>query len=748
LDVYPSLPDHMVVWIITENDERVRLVDKFTCKIYASGNFEDLRCLAEIIGENKSLTACRFVEKQADLMKAYKDKVLEIDIGDYRRTHFFARKLLRLAGYEKFRLHNIDIKPSEAYLYEKNIFPLARLVVVDSGDRLWYEILDSSESVDYATPPLRSAWLDVDIDSTGPLQKLSDKIDSISLQLDNEKVVINDGNETNKILELVKIVNEEDPDIIYTQGGDSFLIPYLAYRASANGILSQFFLSREKIPLTMKKNRGRTLFSYGRAYRTSAARRLYGRIHIDVGNTFIHNSCGLEGLIEVSRTCKVPLHKAARATIGNIMSSLQLYAAWKDNVLIPWKKQEPESFKSASELIIADRGGFVFEPKLGFHTDVIEVDFASMFPTLMLTRNISAETVCCGCCPDSKLIVPELGYNICEKRRGIVPKTLDLLLKKRMKYKSLMKEACEEKPRSIYNARQAALKWILVTCFGYLGYRNARFGKVEAHITVCAFSRDILLKAAKMAEEYGFEVIHGIVDSLWIKKHSASSKEVISLCNKISKEVGITLCLEGVYRWIVFPPSKVLDGVPVLNRYYGVYENGEIKIRGIEARRRDTPQFIREAQLEMIRKLSEAFTLESFEAKIPEVLRHLRICAEKLINREIDICDLLIKKRLSKSPSAYNHKIFQAMAAKQLEKAGFEIYAGQSVQYLIVNSKSRRAEERVLAAKLLKPNTEYDVEEYLKMLISAAETLLGVFGYDKERIRAQVLHHEKQITLI
>jgi DNA polymerase elongation subunit (family B) len=88
------------------------------------------------------------------------------------------------------------------------------------------------------------------------------------------------------------------------------------------------------------------------------------------------------------------------------------------------------------------------------------------------------------------------------------------------------------------------------------------------------------------------------------------------------------------------------------------------------------------------------------------------------------------------------------MAAKQLERAGFEIHAGQSIQYLIVNSKSRRAEERVLAAKLLKPNTEYDVEEYLKMLISAAETLLGVFGYDKERIRAQVLHNEKQITLI
>ncbi|HDN74338.1 MAG TPA: hypothetical protein ENG16_04885 [Archaeoglobus sp.] len=57
-----------------------------------------------------------------------------------------------------------------------------------------------------------------------------------------------------------------------------------------------------------------------------------------------------------------------------------------------------------------------------------------------------------------------------------------------------------------------------MTCFGYLGYRNARFGKVDAHIAVCAFARDTLLKAAHIAEENGFETIHGIVDSLWLRK--------------------------------------------------------------------------------------------------------------------------------------------------------------------------------------------------------------------------------------
>jgi len=429
------------------------------------------------------------------------------------------------------------------------------------------------------------------------------------------------------------------------------------------------------------------------------------------------------------------------------MSSLQLYTAWKGNLLVPWKKREPESFKSAWELLVADRGGFVFEPKLGLHTDVVEVDFTSMFPMLMLTRNISAETVLCKCCPDSKLRVPELGYNICEKRRGIVPKTLDLLLKKRLKYKSLMREATDEEKRYVYNMRQGALKWILVTCFGYLGYRNARFGRVDAHIAVCAFARDALLETARMAEEHGFEVVHGIVDSLWLKKVGVSPKEVADFCREVSGVISVPLNVEGKYRWIVFLPSKVVEGVPVLNRYYGVFENGKVKMRGIEARRGDTPRFICEAQVEMIKKLAKSNDFEDLLIRIPGVLNMLREYATRLISNRVSIQDLLVTKRLSKSPSGYVHDVFQAIAAKQLAKAGFEVSAGQTARYLIVDSKSRTVNSRVLAAELLKPKTRYDVSKYLDMLISAAETLVGVFGYTKNRIHAEVLYHEKQLML-
>ncbi|MGB9778525.1 MAG: DNA polymerase domain-containing protein [Candidatus Bathyarchaeales archaeon] len=747
LDVYPSGPSQVRIWIIGENGERVKLVDNYVHRIYVAGNQADLEELTRKISDSESVADFRFVEKYADFMEATRKRVLEIGMTDYGRTAFFARKILRLGGYEKYQLYNVDVPIVQAYMYEKDIFPLAHVLAYESANGLAYELLDSVESCHYALPPLRSLSLNVHIHEEGPVTSFSDKIDTITLERDGESTVIDGGDEADKILRLVEAVRRINPDLIFTKGGDSFLLPYLAHRAFANGILDKFVLSREEIPLKAKKGKGRSYFSYGRVYYTAPLRRLYGRIHIDVQNTFIYAASGLEGLIEVSRTCRVPLHRAARASIGSIMTSLQLYTAWKDEILIPWKKREPESFKTAWEMLVADRGGFIFEPKIGFHTDVVEVDFTSMFPMLMLTRNISAETVLCKCCPNSRLRVPELGYNICEKRKGIVPKTLDLLLKKRLEYKRLMKEATDSRLKKAYEARQAALKWILVACFGYLGYRNARFGKVDAHIAVCAFARDALLKTARLAEQHGFEIVHGIVDSLWIKKPGVTPKEVVEFCREAERLVNVPLNVEGKYRWIVFLPSKIHPEVPVLNRYYGVFEDGRVKMRGIEARRADTPPIVKEAQTEMIKVLSVAKDYHEFVGKIPESLQTLKKYVDRILCEDVNPEELYFTKRLSKRPDEYAHSVFQVIAARQLKAAGFDVYAGQIIQYIIVDEHNRNPYKRVKAAQLLGAKLKFDKRTYLELLLQAAETLVGIFGYNPEKIRDLLIYGEKQLVL-
>jgi DNA polymerase elongation subunit (family B) len=88
----------------------------------------------------------------------------------------------------------------------------------------------------------------------------------------------------------------------------------------------------------------------------------------------------------------------------------------------------------------------------------------------------------------------------------------------RAKYKELLKNystsTIDPQLKGIYDARQNSLKWVLVTSFGYIGFNNAKFGRIDAHIAVCAFDRQILLQTVKISERHGFRVLHGIVDSI------------------------------------------------------------------------------------------------------------------------------------------------------------------------------------------------------------------------------------------
>ena len=98
-----------------------------------------------------------------------------------------------------------------------------------------------------------------------------------------------------------------------------------------------------------------------------------------------------------------------------------------------------------------------------------------------------------------------------------MPRTLKPILALREQLKARAKELPPDEAAP-YKERQTALKWMLVTCFGYLGYKNARFGRIEAHEAVTAHGRDKLLTAKEISEAAGYTVLHGLTDCLWLQK--------------------------------------------------------------------------------------------------------------------------------------------------------------------------------------------------------------------------------------
>lgn len=733
-DVYPSNIGEMIVWIISENDKRIRLTDKFQPKLYVSGKQEDIERLVTRFFSNKNIASWNFAYKYASPTDSEKSRVLEITLKDCRKTSTLTNEILRLGNYLQFAIHNCDLHGDREYFFSHDLFPLAFVEVETEKTALTYRLLDSVRSIDYSIPQLRVMKLRLEIAKKGKIANPDDPIGSFQVIQSEKQITIDSGEEGDKLLQLSKIVSELDPDIILTNGGDSFLFSYLIRRAIVNSVLEEFVLSRDKIPLVPKPSQGRTFFSYGRTFYKAPTTRLHGRIHIDEGNTFIMNESSFEGLFEIARLCRVPLHTSSRSSIGSSMSSLEFYEAFKSDILLPRNKSIPEAFKSTYELLVGDRGGFVYEPMVGIHDGIGEVDFSSMYPTLMVKNNISAETVLCKCCSNSSLRIPELNYNICEKRTGIVPKALRLVVDKRLNYKRLREETKDPKLKEIYDRRQNALKWILVTCFGYLGYKNAKFGTVDGHIGVCAFGREAFLKTARIAENHGFKVIHGIVDALWLKGNNTTVEDYETFCRNVSKKIKVPLNFEGRYKWIVFLPSKMHPNIGVLNRYYGVMENGKLKVRGLEVRKRDTPKFVYDAQMEMIKVLSSANDSTEFIQKIPDALKVIKAYRQRLIDGEVPIWDLMVTKHLSKNPKNYRQHVSQMIAAEQLIKEGAEIHAGNNVTFLFTDSKNKRYHRRVVAEQLIEKGVNADTRKYLLLLYASAASLLSFKGYTTKAI--------------
>ncbi len=726
----------MILWIKGEDGSLHRLEDPFRPRFYAQGERRTLIALFDSLQSSGEASGYQWVGKK-EFWSGEEVEVMEIEMID---PEHYARLPKRLPPWEeRVTFYNCDIPLPQVYLYEKRLYPTGRCVAEVEGSRIFGIASDPSESLwtEVGDPPdLRVMTLS----RFGSEWRETLVLECEGYRMEMEEVEIG---------EMVRFLQRFDPDVVLSDHGDATLLPLLF--SLEKKAKKRIPWDREPHPLQRQIDRkGHSYFSYGRTYYRAPAHLFFGRWHIDRQNSFLYGESGMEGVIELARWGRIPVQRMARTSPGTAITSMQMNQAFQEGVLIPWRKGEPEQFKTAWDLLVADKGGLVFQPKLGIFEEVAEIDFASMYPTIMAIHNISAETVLCRCCENHR--VPEAGYTICEKREGIVPKTLKPILTRRAWLKERMKQFGVRSPEfggqnhgrqatdirpmetEIYDRKQTALKWMLVTCFGYLGYRNARFGRIEAHEAVTAFGREKLLQAKEICEEEGFELLHAITDSLWIRKKGIKEEEILRLCQRISEATGVTMSLEGIYRWVAFLPSKGNRESPVANRYVGLFKNGKIKARGLAFRRGDTPPLIQEAQSRMLEILKQTEDTGDYRSKIPEILELLVEYDLMLRDRRLKQEELTIARRISQEPNAYKVDNLTALAAQQLEDTGIPIHPGEKVRYVIKDALAKDKAERVRPFPLVGPDDTYDVKKYREMLVKATEELLIHFGYDAKRL--------------
>ncbi len=722
----------VVLWTKERRSGRVRrtAVD-YRPPFFVSGSKADLLDLGRRLSGRSDVASTDLGAGRPSLYDRRTRPLLAVTPAHHRARRRLAGAIDALGGYERFALYDVDLAVPQLYHLGHGLYPFAP--VVGSGARL--SATEPAATIDYALPPLALARLEVRLAGTrrGRLPPPDGRIGSVRL---GETTL--EGPEEDLLRALVGELARRDPDVLLTEGGDAFDLPWLYRRAAACGLApEEFVLGREPVPFAPSRP-ARSFESYGRVLHRDASFPLPGRFHVDGENSFLYDDAAIPGLVDAARLSRLSLQTVVRQSPGTCFTAMEMAEALARGIHVPWKKNRPEAFRRGDHLVRADRGGVIFLPPVGAHDRVDEFDFANLYPHLMVRRNLSAETLECRCCPASPVRAPGLGYRSCERAVGLIPRTLGPLLARRLAYKArLRRPELPPEERSRLERRVKMLKWILVTAFGYQGYRNARFGRIECHEAINAYARELLATLASEAERAGYRVVHGIVDSLWLRPlEPGGAVDPEGFARTMGERFDVPLGYEGRYRWIVFLPA-VTHGLGVPNRYYGLYERGAFKLRGIGGRRHDTPGLLRRLEVEILALFRRAGGAEELRALVPRALARADLFAGRLREGAWPLEELLVAHRIGQAPEAFVTFTDSVAAVRQLAEAGALRGAGETVRYAILDRRSRSFRGRVRPAELVRGDERYDVGAYLELLAREAETLLAPFGVDRATLLAR-----------
>jgi DNA polymerase I len=674
----------VLAWSVADDGATVERDTGYAPTLYAAAPASDREALRAALAGHPAVERV-VTETWRTGFRRDPEPVLAVDVRDVDAVMPVARTLRDYGDPGTVRCFGVDFSPEFRYCLETGADP------VPGGDLTTLSVDASAREL--AADRLSEATVDGETVAGDP----ADVVETVAAR-----------------------VAEADPDVLVVSSGD--VVPAFYETARAHDL----DLDLGRRPGWDRLAGESTYESYGRVGHSPARYNVPGRVVVDRSNTFFWSQANLEGCLDLVERSHKPLQELSWASIGNVLTAIQIRAARSRGVLVPWNSWRHERFKTMRQLHEADRGGFTFAPAVGLHETVHELDFSSLYPNVIVTRNVSPETVRCDCHADRE-DVPGLGYAVCDEQ-GYLPEVLRPLVEDRDDLKAELAD-CEDPDRErALRGKSSAIKWILVSCFGYQGFSNAKFGRIECHEAINAFAREILLDAKERLEAGGWEVVHGIVDSLWVRAAEDADSDpdpIERVCEQISAAAEIRLEYEGAYDWLAFVPRRSSDA-GALTKYFGRRTDGSYRYRGIECRQRSTPAFVAEAQRDLIRTLGDSRDPEA-------VCDRLQVWLGRLDRGDVPASDLAVRNRVSKRLEAYAADTRNVAALERAARQGLDVSPGEDVEYVVVDDEKRSAERVRLADET---GDRYDRSFYRERLLRAAASVLSPLGWRQPRIEA------------
>ncbi|MDY6768753.1 MAG: DNA-directed DNA polymerase [Candidatus Nanohaloarchaea archaeon] len=429
-------------------------------------------------------------------------------------------------------------------------------------------------------------------------------------------------------------------------------------------------------------------------------------------------------ILSLSRLTGLPPFDVCRHTYGQLVENYLLRRAHDRGILAPNRPTQAERSDRYQEGQYA--GGFVYEPEEGLHEDIALFDFRSLYPTIIVSHNISPDTLDVpGCGEELTVEIQEQDrvYNFCQDDTGFIPALLEELVEERYGLKADLAEMAEDSQdyRDL-DTRQNALKILSNAFYGYMGYNGARWYSRECAEATTALGRKYIQQTIDQAEEMGFEVVYGDTDSVMVKGGDVEDRldEFQDAVNADLPEF-MELEFEGFYPRGLFTYTE--EGGGAKKKYALIDRDGNVKITGFEQVRRDWSQIAKEVQKQVIRQVLEG-DVDAAVATVEDTIQDLREGA-------VPLEKLKIYTQMTKKPANYESKAPHIQAARKAIKRGEEIEPGDTIAYVVTRGGGTISDR----AELLTYADSYDPAYYVEnQVVPVAVRVLKVLGYTEDQL--------------
>ena len=696
------------------------------------------------------------------LYKSEMHDVLKVTIKSPWKISEFKNRFQR-KGY---KVLSADISFQHRFFYDKDMGACIR-VTGEPIDRPYYTDLvikmDSFENIDPFDPGLKILSFDIENSVEHEFIYVICSTIKDGDEMRNGPAI--SGNETEIIDGFAKLIREEDPDVITGYNIDNYDIRKIMERSKARRMKDALPWGRDGSQPKLISDRfwrvkGRLVCDAWWAVKkqlrpkqetlNAVSMMLLGEQKLDVDPKYMDSEwannrekvieycfkdseLALRILLEVDTVRKdMDLAAVSKLTIEDVMTSgssqlsdsLLIRAADRNKVAVPMM---------GARIAGADQieGGYVHSMTPGLYHWVCVEDFKSMYPSLIIAKNICFTTLC----EDGEIISPSgARFMSKERREGLLPRILEDLMAERDRIKKLMKQTTDPHEHNYLDGLQAAVKVLMNTFYGVFASTFYRFTDKSIGAAITSFARANTIGIINQVESEGIHVIYSDTDSIFMQSPENNLEGSVAFGQKMAERFSVD---GGTLEFEKLLEPMFTHGMK--KRYVGKIvwpqATDELLVRGYEIRRSDSFDL----QSKMLTELFEMI----LEEKNDEALTMVKTAIQDVKNGNVDISELVISKSC-KGLDAYENpdRMANVQAAKKLIEMGYDFIPGMKVSWIVTDSKSspQTVEPYVSGVEFKgKPDYKY----YAERLSQTASRITEVFGWEEK----DLLMGNQQATL-